>query len=228
MRKFLLPIINLVNVILVSIAWGISGNTAIVDAARGDAKCGNLYQVVWMGTKANVIGIVGFFLFCVAVFLTLVAFLPLKGRKFVTCAGGLMYVGAGVLFLLAPKTYDYAIQQIKLTSTLIAMAVLILVAGALTLCMSVLEFASAGKENAKNGKEGFFSRLKREISEKKHGLFYVVGSCLTVIFSIVVIILVAKVFRPVLIFIYLGLVLAFFVTLFVFEVLANKEKKAKK
>ena len=58
MRKFLLPIINLVNIILVSIAWGLSGKTAVIDAGRSDQACGNIYQIVWMGSKANIIGIV--------------------------------------------------------------------------------------------------------------------------------------------------------------------------
>ena len=139
MRKFLLPIINLVNIILVSIAWGLSGKTAVIDAGRSDQACGNIYQVVWMGSKANIIGIVAFFLFCVACFLTLVAFLPLKVRKFVVCLGGLMYVGAGVLFLLSPKFYDYSIIKPELTGAFIAICVLILVAGAFSLLMAAID-----------------------------------------------------------------------------------------
>ena len=141
MRKFLLPVINLVNLILVSITWGLSGKTAVIDAghAGGDVKCGNFYQVVWMGTKANAVGIIGFFLFIAAVALTLVAFLPLKSRKFITCAGGAFYIAAGVLFLRAPYHYDYSIQKIELSGALIAMAVLVFVAGAFSLCMSLIE-----------------------------------------------------------------------------------------
>ena len=139
MRKFLLPIINLVNIILVSIAWGLSGKTAVIDAGRGDQACGNLYQVVWMGTKFNIIGVVAFFLFCVACFATLVAFLPVKVRKFVACLGGLMYVGSGVLFLLAPKFYDYSMIKPELTGSFIAICVLILVAGAFSLLMAAID-----------------------------------------------------------------------------------------
>lgn len=147
MRKFLLPIINLVNLILVSIAWGLSGKTAVIDAGRNDAKCGNIYQVIWMGSKPNIIAIVAFFLFCVACLITLIAFLPVKVRKFCTCLGGLMYVGAGVLFLLSPKTYDYSIIEVELTGALIAICVLILIAGAFSLCMSAIEFL--GKKESK-------------------------------------------------------------------------------
>ena len=140
MRKFLLPIINLVNIILVSIAWGLSGQSAVKDAVvKAHPVAGNMYQVVWMGSKANIIGIVAFFLFCVACFFTLVAFLPVKIRKFVVCLGGLMYVGAGVLFLLSPKFYDYSIIKPELTGAFIAICVLILVAGAFSLLMAAID-----------------------------------------------------------------------------------------
>ena len=147
MRKFLLPAINLVNLVLISVAWGLSGKTAIIDAGRNDLASGNLYEIIWMGSKANVLGIVGFFLFCVACLLTLVAFLPLKSRKFITCAGGLMYIGAGVLFLNAPWSYDRQIVEIDLTSALLAIASLIIIAGAFTILMSLIEFL--GKKESK-------------------------------------------------------------------------------
>ena len=51
-----------------------------------------------------------------------------------------MYVGAGVLFLLSPKFYDYGMIKAELTSALIAICVLILVAGGLTLTMSAIDF----------------------------------------------------------------------------------------
>ena len=140
MRKFLLPIINLVNLILVSIAWGLSGKTAVLETANHKSVgCGNMYQIVWMGSKANIIGIIAFFLFCVACFATLVAFLPVKVRKFVACLAGLMYVGSGVLFLLSPKTYDYSILAPELTGAFIAFCVLILVAGGLSLLMAAID-----------------------------------------------------------------------------------------
>ena len=140
MRKFLLPIINVVNLILVSIAWGLSTKTALLDTARNDAKSGNLYEIVWMGEKANAMGIIAFFLFIFGCALMLAAFLPIKARKYITCANGAFFIASGILFLLAPKTYDRAIIEVKYTGAFIAIAVLILVAGAFAALMSVLEF----------------------------------------------------------------------------------------
>ena len=144
MRKFLLPIINLVNVILVSIAWGLSANTSVIDAGHSDEACGNFYQVVWQGSRANVLGIIAFFLFCFASLAMLVAFLPVKVRKFVSCCAGVMFIATGVLFLLAPIPPHYArgIAEAELTGSLIAMAVLVFCAGAFSLVMSVIEFLS--------------------------------------------------------------------------------------
>ena len=151
MRKFLLPVINLVNVILVSIAWGLSANTAVNDIGQttADVPCGNFYQVVWQGSRANVLGLIGFFLFCIASLAMLIAFLPIKARKFITCCVGLMFVGAGVMFLLAPipPHYAYKIVEPELTGSLIAMAVLVFIAGAFSLLMSVVEFL--GKKESK-------------------------------------------------------------------------------
>ena len=147
MRKFLLPIINLVNLILVSIAWGLSGKTAVIDAGNKDIACGNMYQVIWEGSKANPIAIVAFFLFIVGCALTLVAFIPAKWRKFVSCGAGVSYIAAGILFLLSLKTYDYAMVKPELTSAFIAICVLVLIAGAFSACMSVYEFL--GKKESK-------------------------------------------------------------------------------
>lgn len=152
MRKFLLPIINLVNLVLVVIVWVLTAQTAVNDIGQlgqKDVACGNYYQVVWEGSRANVLGIVSFFLFCVAVLLTLVVFLPIKVRKFLNCFNGLAYIGAGVLFLLAPIPPHYArgIAEAELTGSLIAMAVLVFIAGAFSLLMSVIEFL--GKKEAK-------------------------------------------------------------------------------
>lgn len=146
MRKFLLPIINLVNVILVSITFGLAKNPvgSIEYTSKLSTDLNNYYNVVWGYQETpNAIGIVGFFLFVVAAFLTLVAFLPVKARKFVTEAAGALYIGAGVLFLLTPSHYCINILgSIELSGSLIAMAVLVFVAGALNLLMSVLEFTT--------------------------------------------------------------------------------------
>ena len=148
MRKFLLPIINLVNLILVSIAWGLSGKTAVIDAGRSDLACGNIYQVIWQGVKPNGVGIAGFFLFIFGCAALLVAFVPFKYRKFVSCGAALMLVTAGILFVNAPWSYDYPMTaNIKCTSALLAIASLIIIAGAFSAAMAALEFF--GKKESK-------------------------------------------------------------------------------
>ena len=150
MRKFLSPILNVINLILVSVAWGLSNQSgAVYDAARGNDHCGTFYDIVWTGTKPNVVAIIAFFLFCVACFAMLVTFLPIKAREFVACAQGLMFIGAGVLLFLAPnpKFYDCRILEPKLSGAYIAMLVLILVAGAFSLCIAAFEFF--GKKESK-------------------------------------------------------------------------------
>ena len=141
MRKFLLPIINLVNLILVSIAWGLSGKSAVIDAGRGDLACGNIYQVIWEGVKPNGVGIAGFFLFIFGCAALLVAFVPFKYRKFVSCGAALMLITAGILFVNAPWHYDRGMtSNIECTSALLAIASLIIIAGAFAGVMALIEF----------------------------------------------------------------------------------------
>lgn len=151
MRKFLLPVINLINLILVSIAWGLSAakenDSALIDVGRNDTGLGNAYQIVWGGSHANVLGIIAFFAFILGCVLMLVAFLPIKARKFIACAEGLAFVGAGVLFILSPKGYDINAKEIEFTGRFIAFIVLILIAGAFSLLMSAIDFT--GKKESK-------------------------------------------------------------------------------
>ncbi len=142
MRKFLLPIINLVNVILVSITFGLANNPGATDPAMHDAALPNFYNLVWGHQEVtNIYGIVAFFLFVVAVALTVICFIPGKARKVLVALTGLMYIGAGVLFLLTPAHYCYGNAEtvLELSGSLIAMAVLVFVAGALSLLMCVVE-----------------------------------------------------------------------------------------
>ena len=141
MRKFLSPILNVINLILVSIAWGLSGQTAVNDiGVNNKIASGNIYEVIWKGSNANIVAIIGFFLFCVACLGMLIVFLPMKVRKFVACCTGLMFAGAGVLFLLSPKFYDRGSGQFEPTGILIAISVLILVAALFSLCIAAFEF----------------------------------------------------------------------------------------
>ena len=147
MRKFLLPIINLVNLILVSIAWGLSGKTAVIDAGNGDLACGNIYQVIWQGATPNGVGIAAFFLFIFGCVAMLVAFVPFKYRKYVSCAAALMFITAGILFVNAPWHYSLIIVKPECTGALLAIASLTIIAGAFSGCMALLEFL--GKKESK-------------------------------------------------------------------------------
>ncbi len=151
MRKFLIPIINLVNVILVSIVFGISVNPSAFDTHTGSSvSVGNYYQLVWNpADKANVLGIVGFFLFVVVAAVMLFNFLPVKARKFTAAVAGAMFIGSGVLFLMTPASADLGkvvIDSLELSGSLIAMAVLVFVAGALSLAMAALDFTNKKAE----------------------------------------------------------------------------------
>lgn len=143
MRKFLLPIINLVNVILVSITFGLAKLSGATDVSLAhEPPLPNFYNLVWGHQEvANVIGIVGFFLFVFAVALTVVGFIPMKSRKCIVGTAGAMYIAAGVLFLLTPQNYCYGNETtvLELSGSLIAMAVLVFVAGALSIGMLALE-----------------------------------------------------------------------------------------
>ena len=114
---------------------------------QNDEVCGTLYDLVWTGSKANVLAIVAFFLFILGCALTLLAFVPTKWRKFVSCGAGAAYIAAGILFLLSPKTYDASIVKPELGSAFIAFCVLVLIAGAFSVCMSAVEFL--GKKESK-------------------------------------------------------------------------------
>lgn len=140
MRKFLLPIINLVNVVLVAITFGLSPKTSVIDAGMKDLAKGNYYQLVWNNSNANVMGIIGFFLLCVAALATLVIFFPFKARKCVAAVTGLMYAGAGAMFLLTPKGADMVFVELEMTKAFITMIVLTFCVAAFTILMSVLEF----------------------------------------------------------------------------------------
>ena len=139
MRKFLIPIINLVNIILVSITFGLGNNHALTSEHMNQ----NYYQLVWNNANVpNVVGIVGFFLFVVGVAVVLFNFLPVKARKITTIVAGGMLIAAGILFLKTPGSANINPINPELTGSLIAMAVLVIIAGALSLVMCVLDITA--------------------------------------------------------------------------------------
>ena len=93
--------------------------------------------------------------------------------------------------------------------------------------MSLVEFVEQGKKNAKEGKKSLKQRFKEELASEKYGLYYVFGSLGAIVFSIITLILVASKFRPALIFVYLGITLAFVVSILVLEIIKGKNNKGK-
>lgn len=142
MRKFLLPIINLVNIILTSIAFSLGTKTAVVEKIAGEVGKGSYYQLVWNAAdKANIFGIIGFFLFVGAAVFMLSLFIPVKCRKFTAILTGGLYIAAGVFFLKTPGSANITLIKPQLTGSLIAMAVLVFICGALSLVMAAIDFS---------------------------------------------------------------------------------------
>lgn len=135
MKKFIVPIINLVSLILSSVVFGLGATSAVKFTPR-DEVAGNWYELVWTRfSPLSAIAIVGFFLFCFACFFTLLTMIPFKFRFVGVCLAGLLFIGAGVMFLLTPGavyTGSNASDYAK-TDSFIAMIVLVFVAGGLEL-----------------------------------------------------------------------------------------------
>ena len=141
MRKILLPILSLVCVVLVSIAFGIAAQTA---GTRVDgSNFGNYYQLVFE-RGSNAFALVSFILFVVASAALLVCLVPTKFRKFVLPADAALFIAAGVFMILAPK---HAEEAITATGSMTSTAVLVIVTGGVLCLMTILSFL--GKKEAK-------------------------------------------------------------------------------
>ena len=146
MRKFLLPVINIVNLILLGIAFGLGGNTAIYTPAGTErTSLGNYYQVIW--NNPTVMSVVTFFLFVTGVALCLFTLIPFKGRKFVALICGGMLIASGVLTLTLGGSLANPVLGYTNSGSLIALVVLLIVAGALEAIMSVYEICLIKKED---------------------------------------------------------------------------------
>ena len=145
MRKFLLPVINIVNLILVGIAFALGGNTAAYTPSGTErAPLGNYYQLVW--NKPEVLGVVAFFLFVVGVFFLLVTLIPFKARKFVALCDGAMLIASGVLTLGLASNVAGTLGASN-SGSLIALCVLLIVAGGLAVLMALYELFAIKKED---------------------------------------------------------------------------------
>ena len=142
MKKFILPVINLISIVLSAVIFGLGANSAVY-RGQTSAGQGNWYQLVWtIPQPLAALAVVGFFVFVFAVFFALVTMIPFKARKYCLCLLGAMFIAAGVLFLLTPGavyTGANAASYIR-SDSLIAMSVLAFVAGGLELIGSVVEF----------------------------------------------------------------------------------------
>ena len=147
MKKFILPVINLISIVLSAVVFGLGANSAVYRGQTSHGE-GNWYQLVWTVTDPlKVVAVLGFFLFVFAVFFALVTMIPFKYRKFGLVLVGLMFVAAGVLFLMTPSAVYTGNNagSYKLSDSLIAMAVLVFVAGGLELAGACLDFLQENK-----------------------------------------------------------------------------------
>ena len=152
MRKFIFSIVSLVNMILLGIAFGLGSNSAI-EVSSAEKASGNYYQLVFWGAsgaKPAALNIVAFALLCAGALLAVISLVPFKFRKFVNILGGACMIGSGVLTLWVPtnfmETAENHIATFSSTGSLIAMAVLILVAGGLALLAAIFELLPSKKE----------------------------------------------------------------------------------
>ena len=143
MRKILLPILSLVNVVLIAVAFGVAAETC-VENVNGSGFA-NYYQIVF-NRGSNVFALLSFILLVVGSALLIVNLVPSKIRKFLLPAQAACFVATGVFMLLAPGKIDYA-HKLSTTGSMTAVAVLVIVAGALSCLMSVLSFM--GKKESK-------------------------------------------------------------------------------
>ncbi len=143
MRKILLPILSLVSVILVAIAFGIAAQTA---ATRVDgSNFGNYYQLVFE-RGSNVFALLSFILLVVGSVVLVFCLIPTKFRKFVLPVGSVLLIVSGVFMILAPK-HAQDVAPLTVTGSMTATAVLVIVAGAVLCLMTVLSFL--GKKESK-------------------------------------------------------------------------------
>ena len=136
MRKVLLALFSLVNVVLVSVAFGITAQTAVTN--NQDAGFANYYQLVFE-RGSNPFALVSFILLVAGAAVLLVCLIPTKFRKFVLPVDAALFIAAGVFMLLAPHHVDTN-QTLTVTGSMTAASILVLVAGGISCFECVLEF----------------------------------------------------------------------------------------
>ena len=141
MRKILVPILGLLSLVLLGIAFGLASLSIATHTLSNTVVGVSYYQAVWQGDNKSALCIVGFFLLCFGALATLVGLLPLKVRKFIVCGAALLSIVAGIFILLTPNFYfgDLA-SKYTVNGGLIATGVLVIVAGALEALAALLDF----------------------------------------------------------------------------------------
>ena len=141
MRRILVPILGLVSLVLLGIAFGLA-SLSIATRVASDTVVGvSYYQAVWQGDNLNALNIVGFFLLCFAPLFVLCGLLPLKVRKFILIGAALVSIAAGVFILILPNFYfGSEVSKYSVNGGLIATGVLAIVAGALECLGALLDF----------------------------------------------------------------------------------------
>ena len=137
MKKFILPVIVLIVLILVGVAFGLGSNSAVT--LHEFKPGGNWYQLVWTTKGVTALACVGFFLLCFGAFFSIPAAVPFISKYFLLLAGAL-FVGAGVLMLMTPGAVYSHGEPLELTASYIAACVLVLVAGGLELVGACVGF----------------------------------------------------------------------------------------
>ena len=141
MRKIIVSVLNLVNLVLLGITFGLGTLTAGLD--RQGQSIGTYYQLVWPANAAyfQALNVIGFFALCIAAGLTLFLVVPLSFRKFVSAGNAALLIFTGVVTLLVPTIYNQG-SALPVTNQggLIGMGVLLFVAAAISAFGAVLEF----------------------------------------------------------------------------------------
>lgn len=139
MRKILLPILSLVCVVLIAVAFGIAAQTA---ATRVDgSNFGNYYQLVFE-RGSNVFALVSFICFVLATVCFVVCLVPSKIRKFALPVDAVLFIVAGVFMILTPS-HAKDVAALTVTGTMIATYVLVIITGAIVCGLSLLAFTGS-------------------------------------------------------------------------------------
>ena len=141
MRKILVPILGLLSLVLLGIAFGLASLSIATHTISNTVVGVSYYQAVWQGEYMTALNVIGFFLLCFAPAFVLVGLLPFKFRKFVLCGAALAAIVAGVFILLTPAQYFGAdVNKYTINGGLIATGVLVIIAGVLECLAALLDF----------------------------------------------------------------------------------------